>query len=367
LKAHYLKLDTLGIENGCIDAVSQALSWPEFAYNNTYGFQMINETVYKELVQQVTDPEAGCLAAIHNCRQIANVGDPQFYANNKTVNDVCALAMQQCWPLLTISLAYADRDAFDIAQIDSQRFPGYQHISFFNQRWVQQGLGVPLNYTDNANLTNLYFLEDGDAFRQNQSSIEYLLEKDVQVALVYGDRDSRCNWIGVENVSLTVEYPDAPKFRDAGYADLRTNETYSGGVVRQYDGFSFSRVFDAGHAVSAFQPQTAYEIFNRVMFRRDVATGLVPAGSEQQRTSGSKRRSSRISRFKHSARGADTKSHYQSQGPSSSWHIKNNLPASPPRVCNLWLAPPTCTENQIEALANGTASTQDFIVKSPAE
>lgn len=41
------------------------------------------------------------------------------------------------------------------------------------------------------------------------------------------------------------------RFREAGYQDIVTNQTYVGGVVRQYGKFSFSRVFEAGHEGNA--------------------------------------------------------------------------------------------------------------------
>jgi carboxypeptidase C (cathepsin A) len=323
---------------------------------------MINNTVHNKLLESVTDPEKGCIAVIQNCRNLANIGDPGFKANNQTVNDYCALATQQCFPILQISSAYANRNPFDIAQIGPQSFPSFQDVGFFNQRWVQQGLGVPVNYTEeNPNLTTLYFAGTADPFRQNQSNIEYLLQNKIQVALVYGDRDTRCNWIGAENVSLTVDYPDAPSFRSAGYANIQTNKSYVGGVVRQYDGFSFSRVFEAGHAVSGFQPETSYNIFNRVMFRQDVATGTQTAGSSQADDTQKLKRVIR----RRSSEGNRPLAHYHSKGPSSSWSIKNVLPSLPDPVCNLWAAPATCTDNQLAAIANGTAKTHDFQVTSP--
>lgn len=388
LQAHYLRLDTLGIENGCIDAVSQATSWPQIAYNNTYNFPLINKTTYDEFIHNITKPDDGCIAIIQKCRDVAAVGDPQFTANNKTVNDCFAPAAEQCLSGLQIASTYANRANFDIAQIAPGSFPGYQHVAFFNQRWVQRSLGVPLNYTDNIQIgiNDLYFAIDGDAFRQNQTSIEYLLKNDIQVALVYGDRDTRCNWIGVENVSLTVDYPGAHNFRSAGYANLQTNKSYTGGVVRQYDGFSvryllsllfmdlmdvvlnliqFSRVFEAGHQVSSFQPETVSQIFDRVMFRRDIATGKVAAGFEQDPSV--KGFSSRLSGFiGWGLQQAKSVSHYQSKGPSSSWSIKHKLPPSPPVVCNLWAVGATCTENQIAALSNGTAVIDGCYITSPA-
>lgn len=54
--------------------------------------------------------------------------------------------------------------------------------------------------------------------------------------------------LGGEAQSLAMQYPEADKFRAAGYANLTVNSTYNGGVVRQYNGVSFSRVFDSGHS-----------------------------------------------------------------------------------------------------------------------
>lgn len=313
---------------------------------------MINDTVYAEVMQTVTDPDKGCIALVQKCRDIASVGDPEFLANNQTVNEQCSVVNEACGPLLGLSEAFAQRHFFDMSQIGVQSFPGWQHVGFFNRRWVQEALGVPVNYTDNANLTALYFSGTSDPYRQTQASIEYLLERDVNVALVYGDRDTRCTWNGVENVSLTVEYPSAPQFRAAGYAELKTNNSYVGGVVRQYDGFSFSRIFEAGHQVSAFQPETVNAVFERVMFGRDVATGKEDVDGK----SGPESLAGRIGRNKH----------YATKGPASSWGYKNVLPDPPLPACNIWAIAPSCTEGQTLAILNGTAVTEDFRVISPA-
>lgn len=68
------------------------------------------------------------------------------------------------------------------------------------------------------------------------------------------------------------------------------------------------------------------------MFDKDVATGLV-------------------GREKHS-----------SKGPSSSFGFKNVLPKSEVNQCYTWDPVLTCTTEQLEALANGTAVVKDYIV-----
>lgn len=328
---------------------------------------MINKTVFHSYNARIDAPDTGCVALVEQCRALGEAGDPQLYAANATVNGFCSQIAQECFDILTIPTEFAGRNVFDIAQVGPQRFPSTQHIGFFNQRWVQSALGVPVNFTDSSGtMPAQYFVQTSDPFRQNQSSIEHLLNKGVQVALVYGDRDTRCNWIGAENVSLTVNYHDSARFRNAGYSDIKANDSHTGGVVRQYDGFSFSRVFEAGHSVSSFQPQTASAIFERVMFRKDVATGSVRAGFVSRGWFGGWH--SRIARFIGTVRNTDSKAnkHYQSKGPKSSWAIKNKLPADYPLACNIWAASATCSDSQLAALANGTAIVKDNLVLSPA-
>lgn len=157
-----------------------------------------------------------------------------------------------------------------------------------------------------------------------------------------------CPWLGVENLSLQANWSGAQHFRDAGYEEIRVNDTYIGGVTRQYGKLSFSRVFEAGHdreysracmciavladtkpLVSAFQPETSARIFSRIMGNTNVATGLEPA--------------------------ADTWCNYTSAGPLSSWSWKNELPPSTDTACYLYEIGPTCTVDQYAALANGSA------------
>ena len=64
--------------------------------------------------------------------------------------------------------------------------------------------------------------------------VEYLLDSGVKVTLMYGDRDQRCPWLGAEKLSLAANWTGAEEFRSAGYANMVTNSSYNGGVVRQH-------------------------------------------------------------------------------------------------------------------------------------
>jgi hypothetical protein len=131
-----------------------------------------------------------------------------------------------------------------------------------------------------------------------------------------------------------MSYPAAKNFRSAGYTDIITNSSYRGGVVRQHNKVSFSRVFEAGHSVGAFQPETVSKIFDRVMFDKDVPSGSVARSS------------------------------YSSKGPKSSFEIKNKLPPSPKSECYVLDTLNTCTQEELAAFADGSAVVKDYILVS---
>ncbi len=179
---------------------------------------------------------------------------------------------------------------------------------------VLQALGVPLNFTYDSNLvaatfglpTTYSFLGTGDSVRQaGLPNIEYLLANGVKVALVYGDRDYRCPWTGAETTVKAAKWAHQQGFLNAGYEKIQGIKGGGRGVVKQFGLLSFSRVFDAGHAVNAYKPEATYRIFERAMFGKDIATG-----SE-------------------SAIGVG----YHTTGPTDSWGWRNTLPVDVPHTC----------------------------------
>lgn len=219
-------------------------------------------------------------------------------------------------------------------------YPPSYLLGFFNQDWVQKDLGVPVNFTGNSNLVVNWIVDaGGDPYRRTgMKDVEYLLSQGTKITLIYGDRDYRCPWLGVENLSLKAKWDGADAFNAAGYADIHTNSSYKGGVVREHGNLSFSRVFQAGHDAYPYQPETIYKLFDRAMFNKDLATGSVSASSN-----------------------------YSTKGPSSCENIKLKLPPPPPPSCYLWAMSSTCTTDQLAAVEGGSAEIVDFTVEKPAK
>lgn len=198
-------------------------------------------------------------------------------------------------------------------------------------------MGVPLNWTQSSGTVSTAFRSIGDYVRPGWiEDLAYLLERGVKVTLAYGDRDYACNWIGGEALSLAINYTDSDGFRSAGYAPIETNSTYTGGLVRQHGNLSFSRVFEAGHEIPSYQPETAYRIFMRALFNKDISTG-----EEDTYTDGAA---------------------YSSEGPSDTWEYRNEDPPQPTSVCYALDFYTTCFDDQIESIANGTALIRNWIL-----
>ena len=90
-----LDVSQVGMTNGCIDFAYQLEWYPQMAYNNTYGLQIINETVYEAALQDYHKP-GGCKEKIEVCRELGEQYDPEQLELNETVNAACLAAQHYC-------------------------------------------------------------------------------------------------------------------------------------------------------------------------------------------------------------------------------------------------------------------------------
>ena len=334
-ETYEMHLDTLGIINGCIDSMEQELSYPHFAYNNTYGIQAINRTVYEQSLDAWSRP-GGLKELIQKCHDLAAEGDPTNQGHNETVNAACSDANDATNDL---EGPYFDsnRGYYDIAAPYLDPFPRNFYIGYLNQPHVQRALGVPVNYSNpGGNAPYNAFQSTGDYPRGGfMEDIGKLVDNGVKVHMIYGDRDYACNWIGGEAVSLAVQYKQMEQFAAAGYTNVSVNSSYVGGLVRQHGNFSFTRVFQAGHEVPAYQPETAYKIFYRALFNLDIATGEASIAQN---------------------------SSYSTTGIANTWSVKDKVPEAESPFCYTYALSSTCTDDQYSSVLDGSAMIQDYVV-----
>lgn len=108
--------------------------------------------------------------------------------------------------------------------------------------------------------------------------------------------------------------------------------------MRESGNLSFSRVFLGGHSVGGYQPETVANIFYRAMFGHDVATGEIELSQN---------------------------SSYSTEGAMNIRNVKKDTPELIENVCYVYAPIEKCTDEQLAALGNGTAETENWIVTSP--
>lgn len=331
--AHYLHLDTLGIVNGLIDLVIQGEAYIQFPYNNTYGIQIFNQSLYEELMHNWTRPN-GCKEQISACQDALKGYDPIFVIREKkNLTEICGGITDECQDrAIEAYLETQQRGWFDIGHPAHDPFPPPHIYGYLTEESVLSALGVPVNYSQASMAVYKQFANTYDIIHGGfLDSIAYLLDSGVKVHMMYGDRDYACSWIGGEKASLAVPYSRAADFAETGYSPLITPDGISG-MTRQLGNYSFSRVYQSGHEVPSYQPAAAYEIFIRATFNRDIPTGLIPVTDE-----------------------------FSTVGPRDTWFIKNIPPEMPSPKCYV-LKPTTCLPEVWEKVKAGTAVIRDWFV-----
>ena len=336
---HYIHLNTLGLVNGCIDAESQSRAYATFPRNNTYGIEAFNESQYHHAMYELTRPD-GLIDRIRECQRLQRALDPNDRGDIERVNIYCQMADALAENATAGTyLATNEYGWFDITHPGADPFPPFYSTGFLNQHWVQKALGVPVNHSFASQAAARGFSATGDIMRGGLvEDMAYILDQGVRVAMVYGDRDYACNWVGGEAASLKVPWRHSADFEAAGYAPLVISPLHSGGLTRQYGNFSFTRVYQAGHMVPSYQPEVAYEIFMRAVTGRDIATGtldLQDVGAKGEQ--------------------------YSTEGPGDTWWMRNDVLPAPPSECYLFDLG-RCSDEEKKWIIDGTAIVRDWIV-----
>lgn len=277
-----IDLRSVGIVNGCIDDLIMGPSYAEFLYNSSgYNTQFISKAMYEDTLA-LFEGEGGCKEAIIACRNASNTLDPDESGDSARANSLCSHAVDTCNEALFY--VYLDIEPlpsfYDIAAPYLNPFPPAWYHEYVTSTDFIANIGAATNFSQSSMTVYSEFRQTGDwELTETIPKLAKLLDKGIRVSLLYGDRDFICNWVGGEAASLAVAdaagdaYNDG-KFAAAGYAEIEaTPDGYIGGAVRQLGNLSFARVYQAGHALPSYQPETSFQLFSRIILGTDLATG----------------------------------------------------------------------------------------------
>lgn len=196
--------------NGCIDPILHDESYPQFAFNNTYGIKAINQSLFDISTHDNNRP-GGCKDLTNHCRKNGSQLNAKNTGGNPNVDRICTEAYSFCEMNVIGPYLLAGRSPYDVTAPQNSPFPPQYYNGFLNQAWVQTALGVPLNYTESDSAVFAAFImQTGDWSRGGTlSDLGSVLDSGIKVAMVYGDRDYLCNWLVGEAESLAVPHKNS--------------------------------------------------------------------------------------------------------------------------------------------------------------
>ncbi|PWN51461.1 serine carboxypeptidase, partial [Violaceomyces palustris] len=262
-----IEINSVMILNGCSDPKAEHISFYNYTINpgNPYDTFPFDDAESKAIETAIFGPKQ-CLDSVNLC-EAGKV-------------ESCRRAGKICQDTQDLLASKGGRDSTDIRVKLSDPTPdSHSYVDYLNAPQVQAAVGAYQNFSQNDNLVANYFWYYGEPEREAGTieMIRELVEKGTNVALIYGDADVLCNFIGGEMTSHEV---NAKGFESAGYQDVVSSSGQVFGQVKQAGLFSFVRVYYSGHFVPYYQPQGSLDLLTRTIHRKDLATGKVIANAD---------------------------------------------------------------------------------------
>jgi len=236
-----INLKGTSVGNGLTDPAVQYQYYAQMAISTNDHSPAVNNVTHALMVAAT----APCVAAIKACQ-----------ANKAT----CVVATDTCNAGLLMPYELTNLNPYDM-RIKCAKPPlcyDFSNVGTYLQKPdVQAKLGVTGHKWADCNRgVTIGFELDGDWMKSYQQMIPDQLADGIRVLIYAGDQDFICNWLGNQAWAKQLDWPHKDEFNAAPV----TNWTVDGkaaGEKRSSNGFTFLRVFDAGHMVPRDQPENA--------------------------------------------------------------------------------------------------------------
>jgi cathepsin A (carboxypeptidase C) len=127
---------------------------------------------------------------------------------------------------------------------------------------VRQQLGVGTRkWSDCNRAVAIEFELAGDWMHDFQSMLTDQLNNGIRVLIYAGDQDYICNWLGNQAWTQVLKWDHTADFNSTKPVSWNV-DSKPAGTLQTSHGFSFLRVFDAGHMVPRDQPAHALAMIN---------------------------------------------------------------------------------------------------------
>lgn len=233
-KTEGITLSGVAIGNGWVMPYDQYSGYPSFAYNN----ELIN-IIGKYALE----------GGFELCKLLVKYQIPVLnqYVCNILTQSVLGLPTAPRFNIYDIRRKCDFPPlCYDFSQLDV----------FLNREDVQEELGVPGRKWQSCNMeVHLALFND---FEVNAApKVSNLLNKGVQVLVYNGDKDYICNWEGSQVWVNNLEW-----YHTADFVQTQMTKI-EGGEIKNFENFTFFRIYDAGHMVPMDQPEVGLRMINK--------------------------------------------------------------------------------------------------------
>ncbi|KAJ7019627.1 Alpha/Beta hydrolase protein [Mycena alexandri] len=231
LSGRHLNLKTLGIGNGLTDGLTQYATYIIYAQANVYQVPLVSADVIAQANMSWSTPTTGCRDQIIACN---NGGSDAVYDIRSGLDDPYP-------PDLTTYLT----------EIGPQ-------------------IGADVVWAKANHVVNGNFALTGDWMRTSIPDLDFVINSGVRVTLYDGDADYILNYYGIEAMITALSNEWSAEFNQQKFAPW-TVGGHLAGQFKAAGGFSYVRIYEAGHEVPAYKNGTlqsgeaALQMFQQTM------------------------------------------------------------------------------------------------------
>jgi len=222
---------------------------------------------YKDMIVSTNNHKAAVGGVVHAAMEAATPVCEAAIAACDTVQATCIAAIEACNMGLLIPYTLTGMNPYDM-RIKCAKPPLCYDFSnvgtYLDRPEVRATLGVgERKWSDCNHLVAIAFELGGDWMQPYQQMIPDQLESGIRVLIYAGDQDYICNWLGNQAWTQALPWSHQGDFNTTSATNWTgTSGTAPMGTIQQSNGFTFLRVFDAGHMVPRDQPEAALAMLN---------------------------------------------------------------------------------------------------------
>lgn len=200
-----------------------------------------------------------CLSLVNAC-----------YKSKSTFS--CVLADRYCEEEITGVYSKTELNPYDIrGKCEASEQSGNCYIeeeyisSYLNQKFVQEALGSDIdNFISCNSDVGVSFSFTGDGPQPFQQYVAELLNAEIPVLIYAGDKDYICNWLGNLAWTNALDWRHSSGYTHAAMKKWYNKETEElAGETKSFGGFTFLRIYNAGHMVPHDQPENSLDMLKR--------------------------------------------------------------------------------------------------------